>query len=100
MAGRALALGDLVLVVRKDVVHRAGMDVEVLAQIFHAHRGALDVPAGPPLSPRRGPRRLARLGRLPQREVPDVFLLVLVVGDALAAPSSVEVDPGELSIPG
>src|SRR2546421_12568685 len=47
LVGGGLALRDLVFVVRKDVVHAAGMDVEALAQVLHAHRRALDVPAGP-----------------------------------------------------
>ena len=45
--GRCLGLGDLVLVVREDEVDAAGVDVEARAQVAHAHRGALDVPAGP-----------------------------------------------------
>jgi len=98
LAGRALALGNLVLVVRKDVVDRPRVDVESLPQVLHAHRRALDVPPRTPLSPRRRPRRLARLRRLPQREVLDVLLLVLVVGDAIPAPGLLEIDPGELSV--
>jgi hypothetical protein len=56
LAGGALGLGDLVLVVREDEVLAAGMDVEGAAERGHAHGGALDVPAGPALAPRRRPR--------------------------------------------
>ncbi len=65
LAGGRLALGDLVLVVGEDVVHAAGVDVEALAEVLHAHRRALDVPAGPAGAPGRVPAGLARLGPLP-----------------------------------
>ena len=62
LAGGALALRDLVLVVREDVVDAAAVDVEGLAEVAHAHRRALDVPARPARPPRRLPGRLALLG--------------------------------------
>ena len=43
----AARLRDLVLVVRKDEVDAAAVDVEGLAEMLPAHRRALDVPAGP-----------------------------------------------------
>ena len=85
LPGRRLALRDLVLVVREDDVHAAAVDVEGLAQVLHAHRRALDVPARPARAPGRVPRRLARLGALPEDEVAHVLLAVLVAGHALAA---------------
>ena len=51
VAVRAFGLRDLVLVVRKDVVDPAGVQVETLAEVSRAHRRTLDVPprkAGPP----------------------------------------------------
>src|SRR5439155_14331153 len=60
-----------------DQVEPAAVDVELLAEVAPAHRGALDVPAGPARTPRRRPgrlRRLVRLGALPQREVAWVAL--------------------------
>ena len=92
VAERAFGLGDLVLVVREDQVDAAAVDVERLAQIAVRHRRALDVPAGPPGAPRALPRRLARLGALPEREVERAALLLadldararLQVVDALA----------------
>ena len=72
---RALALGALTLVVRKHVVHAAGVDVQPLAQILRGHCGALDVPAGEAVAPRAGPEQhSARLCRLPKREVSRVAL--------------------------
>src|SRR5579864_4574916 len=57
---RTLALGDLVLVVRKDEIEPAAMDVEALAQIAFAHGGALDVPAGAAAPPGTLPARNIR----------------------------------------
>src|SRR3546814_8578424 len=43
---RAAALGDLILMMRKDEVEAAGVDVDRLAQMRLDHRRAFDVPAG------------------------------------------------------
>src|SRR6266516_1822597 len=51
----SFGLRDLVLVMREDVVHAAGVQVETLAEIFRAHRRTLDVPAGIAGSPGRLP---------------------------------------------
>ena len=69
LAVAALALGDFVLVMRKDQVESTAVDVERLAQQAAAHRRALDVPAGASLAPGAVPGRFARLGRFPEREV-------------------------------
>jgi hypothetical protein len=47
---------------------------KLLAEQLRRHRRAFDVPAGPAPAPRRFPRRLAGLGRLPQHEVERVAL--------------------------
>jgi hypothetical protein len=73
--GVGLRLRDLVLVVREDQVGAAAMDVESLAQVALRHGRALEVPAGSPRAPRAVPRRLARLGSLPEREVVNVLLV-------------------------
>ncbi len=57
LAGAAAALRDLVLVVGEDEVLPAGVQVERLAEVLHAHRRALDVPARPAPSERRLPLR-------------------------------------------
>src|SRR5574344_2787557 len=54
-AGSALALCDFIRVVDRNVVDSAGMDVEMLSKIFHAHRRAFDVPARVSASPRAFP---------------------------------------------
>src|SRR6516165_2392781 len=53
----ANALRDFVLVMRKDQVETAGVDVEGLAEMRLAHRRALDGPAGPAATPRAVPAR-------------------------------------------
>ena len=85
LAGRALALRDLVLVMRKDQIDAAGVDVDRrLAEQPQRHRRALEMPAGPPGRIDDVPGRLARLGRLPQHEVARVVLRVVVGVDARA----------------
>lgn len=76
-AERRLGLRDLVVVVRELEVYAARVHVEPVARDGARHDRTLDVPAGPALAPRRRPRRLARLRRLPQREVGRRSLLAL-----------------------
>src|SRR5437764_5846464 len=60
---------------RKHEVASAAVDVERTAEELLGHRGALDVPTGPPASPRRIPPRVfALFVRLPEREVPRALL--------------------------
>ena len=75
------ALRELVLVVRKDEVLAARMDVDRGAEVLLRHRRALDVPARPPASPRRIPTGQFRGRRFPQDEVVRISL---VVGDFYA----------------
>ena len=85
LARRALALRDLVLVMREDQVDAAGVDVDRrLAEQPQRHRRALEMPAGPARRIDDVPGRLARLGRLPQHEVARVFFRVVVGVDARA----------------
>ena len=77
----AFALGDFVFVVGEQKIEPAAVDVECLAQELAAHRRAFDVPARAALAPGAVPRRLLRLGRLPEGEVRDVPL----AGGRLAA---------------
>src|SRR6266446_2333645 len=97
LPGRRLRLCDLALVVGKDEVLAPAMDVERRAEILHRHGRALDVPAGASIPPGTRPRRLARLGRFPQREVTWVaFALVHV--DAGAGEQLVEVLAGQPAV--
>src|SRR5688500_18414221 len=55
----ALALRDLVFVMWKRQVLAAHMQVEAGAEDLHAHRTALDVPAGTPFAPWARPEHIA-----------------------------------------
>ena len=66
LAGCALGLGDLVLVVGELEVLSAPVDVEGIAQAMGGHGRTLDVPAGTSGSPGRCKRRLSRFGLLPE----------------------------------
>ena len=87
-----LRLGDLVLVVREDEVDAAGVDVEGLPEIAHRHRRALEVPPRAPGADRRLPAGLSLPGALPQDEVADVVLGVLVGGNPLPHPELVGIE--------
>ena len=68
-------LRELVLVVREDEIEAAAVDLERVAEGVLGHRRALDVPAGAAAAPRRVPCGvLARLVRLPEREVAGILL--------------------------
>ena len=87
LAGRAFALRDLVLVMREHQVDAAGMNVDRrVAEQPQRHGRALDVPARPAGTAADIPRRLARLGRLPQHEVARALLVVLVGVDRARRP--------------
>src|SRR4051812_15011856 len=77
LAGRRLRQSDLVLMMGKDQVNAPRVDVEGVAQIFHAHCRALDVPAGTSLPDLRCPARLAIAMSLPQCEIANVVLRVV-----------------------
>ena len=68
------------------------------AEVLHPHRRALDVPARPAGPDRGVPRRLAGLRALPEREVADVVLAVLVGLDPLADAQLLRVEPGEPAV--
>jgi len=66
---------SLVLVVGKDQVLAAAVDVEGLAQVLGAHGRAFDVPAGPPAPPGAVPAGLIFRRGFPQHEVGGVLLI-------------------------
>ena len=80
----ALALRNLVFVVREHQVFAAGVQVEALAQKLHSHGRALQMPSRPPAANGRIPRCLAGLGGLPQRKISRRIFLVLIQIDARA----------------
>ncbi len=74
-AGGRFGLGDFIGVVDVHVIGSAAVDVQHVAQVFHAHGGALDVPAGKSHPPGRIPLHLPLnpLGRkFPQGEIGGV----------------------------
>ena len=76
-----LALGDFVLVVRKYVVHAAGVDVKPLAQVFVRHRRAFNVPTGKTLAPGAVPFDVAaRLGGFPKGKIAGIAFQRVGVG--------------------
>ncbi len=68
-------LRDFVLMMGKDQVLPAAMDVEGLSQMFFAHRRAFEMPARAPEAPRAVPTRLIFGGGLPQHEIGRVLLI-------------------------
>ncbi len=100
LAAGGFGLGDLVLVVREHEVFAAGVEVDVVAEEFRRHGGALDVPAGAARAERRVPELFAGLDGLPEGEVAGGVLLVLVDVDAGAVFDAVEVLLGELAVLG
>src|SRR5439155_18495521 len=90
LARAGFGLGDLALVMRQYQVFAASVQIERCAEIFHGHRGALDVPSGPARSPRTLPGGLAGLRGLPEREITGVAL-ALVHLDARARQQLVEI---------
>src|SRR5262249_19071996 len=80
--GRAFGLRNLVLVMRKNEVNAARVNVDRWrVQQSERHRRALDVPARTPGTEAEVPPRLTRLRRLPQNEVAGVLFFVLVCVD-------------------
>src|SRR5271169_1222883 len=59
-----------------DVIDAAGVDVDSLAEIFHRHRGALDMPSRVAASPRAVPlHQMVGLAEHPQREIMRAMLV-------------------------
>ena len=70
MARKTLALGNLIFVMGKDIIHAAGMQIELLAEVFDGHGAALYMPAGETTPPRTIPGHFASLFcRFPQRKI-------------------------------
>src|SRR3981081_116720 len=85
---RGLRLRDLVFMMREHQVNAPGVDVERVAEISLAHRGALDMPAWPAAAEGRVPRSthllITRLRLLPESEVAHRLLVVFVSRHARA----------------
>src|SRR5277367_6846425 len=59
-------------------IHAAGVNVERLTEIFHSHRGTLDMPARAAFADGCLPEMLAGLRRFPEGEIARVGFFVLV----------------------
>src|SRR5216683_427716 len=76
LARRALRLRNLILMMDRDMVEAARMNIERLAEVLHRHRRALDMPSRVPASPRTVPlHQMVRLVEYPQRKVVRAFLV-------------------------
>src|SRR2546427_2736635 len=76
------------------------MKIKAGPEQFHAHRAALDVPAGAALAPGTGPKHIAilRHARFPESEVGHGFLLIFVAAHALADAHFVKIQVHQLPI--
>ena len=89
-------LGDLALVVREHQVHAAAVDVELAAEVFLAHHGALEVPAREAFAPRGRPAHdVLGFCLFPDGEVEGGLLVALAVERARALEGRFEVAAGE-----
>jgi hypothetical protein len=79
-AGRAFALRDFVLVMRKFQILAAEMQVKTSRRGPSCSWRNIDVPAGPAFAERTRPENFAvvRHARFPEREIGDGFLFVFV----------------------
>ena len=100
LACSALGLGDLVRVMDRDVIDASRVNVELFAQVLHAHGRALDVPARIASSPGALPDHglVLELGfREPEREVGRITLIAIYL-DARARLQLVELEEGKLAV--
>ena len=70
----ALGLGNFILMMRKDKITAAAMEIKSLSQIMDRHGRTFNMPAGTSFSPRAFPERFTRLCRLPKSEISGIFL--------------------------
>src|SRR2546423_7801899 len=90
-------LRDLRFMMRKDIVHAAAMKIDLFVEERGRHRAALDMPARPAASPGTFPPDVAILfvPRFPEREIADVFLVVLIALDAAGGAQFRKIEMGE-----
>ena len=72
----ALALRDLIFMVREDQILPTGMNIDFLTQIFFCHHRTLDVPSRTSFTPWRYPERFSFFFRFPQDEIQRIFFLI------------------------
>src|SRR2546426_5295527 len=74
LARKSFRLCDLGLVMGKDEINTATMDVVRRSKVSDRHRSVLNVPAGPALAPWTGQADLTRLLTLPEHKIGRVPL--------------------------
>ena len=93
-------LGNLIFMMREYQILSARMDVNFITQIFFAHDGAFNVPAGTAVAPGGFPIGLSVFFRLPEDEIQGIFLLIFTGNQqrALASFQIVQVFMGKLAV--
>ena len=76
LAVAALALCNLIFMVRENQVFAAGMNINLFTQIFFCHDGTLDMPSRTSLAPWRYPERFSFFFRFPEYEIQRIFFLI------------------------
>ena len=99
-ARKTLTLRHLILVMRKYVVNTTRMNVELVTEILHRHGGALYMPTGKPITPRRGPFKIsARFRCFPESKIARVVLEGVIRVKAAGGSHDIEVQQTEESTP-
>ena len=98
LSGGRFGFRDFIFVMRESQIDAAAVNVQRVAQIFHGHGGAFDVPAGASRADRRLPEMFAGLGRFPQGEVARVVLVVAIHVHARAGLHAAHVDFRKLAV--
>ena len=100
LASCPFTLSNFILVMRKNQIFAAHVNIDTWAEEFHTHGAALDVPARTAFAPRAGPEHATIIGSagLPKGEVGDSFLGVFVVGDALTLAHFLKIQFEQLAV--
>src|SRR3989344_426252 len=75
LSGCVFGLGDLVVMMDRNVINSAGVNIKRFPEILHGHGRTLNVPAGKANAPEALPAELilARIRELPECEVSRTF---------------------------
>src|SRR6185369_11711609 len=87
---------------RKNQIDSAAVNIHGCAEVAHCHRGALEVPAWAPATPRGIPRStrcfILVLRRFPERKILSIFLGIVVLRHASAALDLSGIQSRQLSV--
>src|SRR2546425_2130817 len=82
LASKSFALSNFIFMMRKNVIYAAGMNIKMLAEIFHRHSATFNMPAREATSPGAIPCHFAPgFGYFPQRKI---FRVTSISNDTLA----------------